>query len=66
MEVTNKVAFDLVGVSIEEYERWCIRHLLRSYERGTKKIFFDSIHDGRIKIVDGKIVEQFVEGNDGV
>lgn len=57
MKFTNKTAFDLVGVSIDEYKNWCKKHVQVYYSSSVKKKFFDAIVSGKVKIASGKIVE---------
>jgi hypothetical protein len=60
MIVKNLKAFDAAGCSVDEYKIWATQHNLKYYDLDTKKKFFNDLYEGKIKIIDSKIVD--VEG----
>ena len=44
----NKHAFELVGVTIEDYVIWCEENNRASYKAKTKKEFFEKIRNNQI------------------
>lgn len=58
MRVKNEKAFDKVGCPIDEYKKWATSHNLKYYDLDVKIDFFTKIYEGKIKIVDSKIIEE--------
>lgn len=45
---TNKIAFELCGVTERDYQHWCRINKKSSTNFASKREFFARIHDGRL------------------
>lgn len=45
----NRYAFELSGVTEQEYRAWCKDNNLAAYKTSTKREFFKRIQDGRLR-----------------
>lgn len=49
--------FEMMGYTVEEYQRWCIIHKKPSYALATKREFFRLVREHKIRKVKGKVTE---------
>lgn len=55
----NKQAFEIRGVSVEEYLAYCKKKKWQAYKTSSKRAFFERLDDGRlVKDASGKLVEK--------
>lgn len=56
----NKQAFEIAGVTVDDYKKWCKEVKKPAYKPSTKEDFFARIQDGRlVKDASGKLVKKY-------
>lgn len=55
----NKIAYDITGITEEQYRKWCAKNQLPHYKKETKIRFFRNIQSGKItKDSSGELVNK--------
>ena len=55
----NQQAFNLAGVTEEDYKKWCKENKKAAYLKSSKAEFFARIHDGRlVKDSSGNLIKK--------
>ena len=56
----NKQAFEVAGVTENDYKKWCKENGKAAYKQSSKEDFFARIQDGRlVKDASGKLVKKY-------
>ena len=44
----NRLAYDITGITEEQYRKWCAKNQLPHYKKETKLEFFKKVQSGKI------------------